>query len=207
MDNSVMKASVETARRAGTAVQCVMLVVAAFLVAGCKQNAPEKMPSQPPASTESRAARAEPAPPPAVPFKGLASGAGFGQAAPNGGDRIPKLEFAVPQTVAVGKSDEVSFVIQGASIEPRNPESVRLVLLMRLNNRSAYGVNFWDSSFRLITHNATIPASGGLNVLVDGRSDSALEKVQFVVPLSSAPRALKIEFGGEAVELPLRFLG
>lgn len=117
----------------------------------------------------------------------------------------PVLEFAVPRTVGVGKSDDVSFVIQGASIEPRNPESVRVVLLVRMNNRSAYPANLWDASFRLLTHNSVIPANGGLNEIVAPRSDSALERVQFVVPLTSTPRALKIEHGGETVELPLRF--
>lgn len=188
------------------AVVTAACVLIATLGTGCKPNASDKSAPTGPVASEYDAVPAAPAPVPKAPMKGIVAGAGVDPNAPKAEGRPPVLEFAVPRTVAVGKSDDVSFVIQGASIEPRNPESVRLVLLVRMNNRSAYGANLWDASFRLITHNAVIPANGGLNVLVDPRSDSMLERVQFVVPLASVPRALKIEHGGEAVELPLRFV-
>jgi hypothetical protein len=75
-----------------------------------------------------------------------------------------------------------------------------------MRNPGPYPTNFWDASFRLVTHNAVIAASGGLNVLVEGRSDSAAERVMFVVPNTSVPRALRIDFRGESTELPLRLL-
>lgn len=180
--------------------------VATLVLGACKPAGTEKA-AAPPTKTDEPKSASEPTATPVAPFKGIAAGAGMDPAgAPRVEDKPPTVEFAVPRTVAVGKSDDVSFVIQSATIEPRNPESVRLVLLVRLSNRSGLSVNFWDSSFRLLTHNSTIPASGGLNALVDARSDSMLERVQFVVPLTSAPRALKIDHGGESVELPLRFL-
>jgi hypothetical protein len=187
---------------------CALSVV---LGAGCKPSSPDKSAPSGPVASEydaapTTAAAATPAPVTKAPMKGIVAGAGVDPTASKADGKPPVLEFAVPRTVAVGKSDDVSFVIQGASIEPRNPESVRLVLLVRMNNRSAYGANLWDANFRLITHNAVIPANGGLNVLVDPRSDSMLERVQFVVPLTSVPRALKLEHGGESVELPLRFI-
>ena len=198
-------------RPIAVAIASVACALAVALGAGCKPSAPDKSaPSGPVASEYDAApttnAAATPAPVPTAPMKGIVAGAGVDPKASKSDGKPPALDFPIPRTVAVGKSDDVSFVIQGASIEPRNPESVRLVLLVRMNNRSAYGVNLWDANFRLITHDAVIPANGGLNVLVDPRSDSMLERVQFVVPLTSAPRALKLEHGGESVELPLRFL-
>lgn len=184
-------------------VACALIIA---MGAGCKPGAQEKSAPVGPVASEYDAVPAAPAPVPKAPMKGIVAGAGVDPNAPKAEGKPPVLDFAIPRTVSVGKADDVSFVIQGASIEPRNPESVRVVLLVRMNNRSAYGVNLWDANFRLITHNAVIPANGGLNVLVDPRSDSMLERVQFVVPLTSVPRALKIEHGGEAVELPLRFV-
>lgn len=137
--------------------------------------------------------------------KGIVAGAGLSAATAGSEGRTPVIEFSVPRTVAIGADDTVSFVIQSATVEPRNPDSVRVVLLMRLSNRGANPTNFWDASFKLAAHNAVIPASGGLNVLVGARSDSALERVQFVVPMTSVPSALRIEHGGETVELPLHF--
>lgn len=193
----------------GAVMRAITFAVPALLtllVMACKPGAPEK--AAPAASTGTAPAPSAPADPapanPTVPLKGIAAGAGLNSSTPMS-SKPPVLEFAVPRTVGVGKSDDVSFVIQGASIEPRNPESVRVVLLVRMNNRSAYPANLWDASFRLLTHNSVIPANGGLNEIVAPRSDSALERVQFVVPLTSTPRALKIEHGGETVELPLRF--
>jgi hypothetical protein len=202
-----MKRPMSPVTRAGQTLAVSALLILSAMA--CKPSAPEK--AAPAATTTTApapvAAPAEPAPSnPTVPLKGISAGAGINANATRSGDKPPVLEFATPRTVVVGKGDDVSFVIQGASIEPRNPESVRVVLLVRMNNRSAYPANLWDASFRLLTQNSVIPANGGLNEVVAARSDSALERVQFVVPLTSTPRALKIEHGGETVELPLRFL-
>lgn len=181
------------------------LVLAALLVAACKPG-PSDTATAPRADTPRTADVAKPATDAGVTaVKGIVAGAGLSAAAAGKEGRTPVLEFSVPRTVAIGTADTVSFVIQSATVEPRNPDSVRVVLLARLSNRGPYPTNFWDASFRLVAHDAVIPASGGLNALVDARSDSALERVQFVVPMSSVPRALRIEHGGETVELPLRF--
>jgi hypothetical protein len=117
------------------------------------------------------------------------------------------VEFAVPQTISVGKDSEAKFTFMQATVEPRNAESVTLRLLARMSNPGRYSANFWDRSFRLRTHNAIVPASGGLNELVEGGADSSLQTLSFVVERSSVPSALLIEFGGETTELPLRFSG
>jgi hypothetical protein len=121
--------------------------------------------------------------------------------------RLPMVELQTPQTVIVGKYDAVTYTIGSAAVEARNAESVSLVLQVRMRNASRYPVNFWDASFQLVANDAAaITASGGLNVLVEGRSESAFEPVQFPVPRNSAPRALRIEFGGESTEVPLRLI-
>jgi len=177
---------------------CAAVLLAALGAAACKPATEPATAPQPPAAKPAADAAAGP-------LKGIVAGAGLSAAAAGKEGRAPVLDFAVPRTVAVGKSDDVSFSIQQAVVEPRNPDSVRVVLLVRLSNRARYPVNFWDASFRLVAHDAVIPASGGLNAVVDGNSDSALERVLFIVPLSSVPRALRIERDGETVELPLRF--
>ena len=115
---------------------------------------------------------------------------------------LPTIDFSVPRTVAVGKGGEVSFTIAEVAIEPRNSESMR-VLLVRLLNKQRQAADFVDENFRLLTQDSVIAASGGLGETVGAGSESALERVQFLVPINSVPRALKIEFGGEATELPL----
>ncbi|MGZ9074823.1 MAG: hypothetical protein ACXW13_03515 [Burkholderiaceae bacterium] len=109
----------------------------------------------------------------------------------------------MPRTVAVGKGGEVSFTISEVAIEPRNAESMRLVLLVRMQNKQRQAADFADENFRLITHDSVIAANGGLGETVGAGNASGLERVQFLVPFSSVPSALKIEFGGDATELPL----
>ncbi|MGH6609388.1 MAG: hypothetical protein ACRECQ_03940 [Burkholderiaceae bacterium] len=99
----------------------------------------------------------------------------------------------------------MSFTIDEAIIEPRNSESVRVVFLVRMHNAQSAPATFADESFRLLTKDSSIAANGGLSETVGANKDSPLERVQFVVPLSSPPRALQIEHGGEKVELPVAF--
>lgn len=186
----------------------VAIAAVALLAAACKPGmstndaAPTSVASPPKAVAEAAKTAVDSA---VAPIKGIVAGAGLSAAAATKDGRTPSLDFSVPRTVAVGKSDDVSFVIQSATVEQRNPDSVRVVLLMRMSNRSRYQKNFWDATFRLVAHDSIIPASGGLNAVVDGNSDSMLERVLFIVPMSSAPRALRIERDDEVVELPLRF--
>lgn len=126
-------------------------------------------------------------------------------APPTAVDRAPTLDFATPRTVPVGKSDELSFTIAEATVEPRNPESVRLVFLIRMHNKQRQAANFGDENFHVLTQSAAIAANGGVSETIEAGSESTLQRVQFVVPISSRPRALQIEHGGEAVELPFGF--
>lgn len=135
---------------------------------------------------------------------GILQGSKIADAKPAAGERLPVVELQLPQAVTVGRMDAATFTITSAVAEARNAESITLVLQVRMRNSGPYPTNFWDASFRLVTHNAIIPASGGLNALVEGRSDSALERVQFIVPRTSVPRGLMIELAGESTEVPLQ---
>lgn len=77
------------------------------------------------------------------------------------------------------------------------------VLLIRMHNKQRQAATFADENFRLLTKDSVIPANGGLSETIEAGADSTLERVQFVVPLGSAPRALKIEHDGEAIEVPI----
>ena len=118
-------------------------------------------------------------------------------------DRTPSVDLSLPRTVSIGKSGEVSFTIADATIEPRNTESMRVILLIRMHNKQRQAATFADENFRLLTKDSVIPANGGLSETILAGTDSTLERVQFLVPLGSAPRALKIEHDGEVIEVPL----
>jgi hypothetical protein len=115
-----------------------------------------------------------------------------------------KVIFAWPRDVTLGRQNNLTYTVRYPSIEPRNAESVRLVLMVRLNNQQGFMANFWDDSFRLVTENEIIPASGGLNDVVDARSFSAERRVVFNVPNRATVRALRISYGDESTDLPLR---
>jgi hypothetical protein len=115
-----------------------------------------------------------------------------------------KVIFAWPRDITLGKENNVTYTVRYPSIEPRNAESVRLVLMVRLNNQQAYPANFWDASFRLVTENEVIPASGGLNMVVDARSFSAEQRIVFNVPNRATVHALRISYLDESTDLPLR---
>jgi plastocyanin len=119
----------------------------------------------------------------------------------------PMVEFTLPQTVTVGKGDGVKFTFTQATVEPRNAETLTLLLQARMSNPGQYPANFWDNSFRLRTHNAVVAASGGVNEVVPGGADSPMRTLRFTVNRGSIPSALLIDYGGESTELPLRFLG
>ena len=108
-------------------------------------------------------------------------------------------------TVTVDKNGELSFTIAEAAIEPRNPESMRVVLLVRMRNQQRSAARFADENFRLLTRDSVFGAKGGLDEMVGAQSESKLERVEFVVPLGTVARALQIEFGGETAEMPLAF--
>lgn len=135
---------------------------------------------------------------------GMLQGSKISDARSATAERVPVVEMQLPQSVTVGKIDAATYTITSAVVEPRNAESFTLALQVRMRNSGSYQANFWDRSFRLVTHDSVIAASSGLNALVEGRSDSAVERVLFVVPRGSVPRGLTIEFAGESTEVSLR---
>jgi hypothetical protein len=182
-----------------------MACALANLVA-CQREPPSPPPDAAPANTA--------APPTSTPATPIPPSAADGYSipapsapieAPSAPAIAPTVEFAVPRTVTVGKAGDISFTIAEVATEPRNSESMRLVLLVRMLNKQRQAADFSDQNFRLVTKDSVIAANGGLGETVGPGIESALERVQFVVPINSVPQALKIEFGGESTELPLTF--
>ncbi len=186
----------------------VAALVMLFMHAACTRDEPG-VPPAPPSSAKNAPAVAPPAPA-ADPASSdtasePASASAADSAAAPAAERAPTVDFATPRTVVAGKNDGLSFTIDEATIEPRSPESVRLVLLVRMHNNQRQAANFSDENFRLLTRDAVMRANGGLDETVEAQSESKLERVEFVLPHGSVPRALQIEYGGETVELPLGF--
>ena len=175
-------------------------------VVACQREAAQPPPAAAPSNTAAPAAGspAPPIPPSAADGYSVPTPPAAADA-PSAPAIAPTVEFPVPRTVAAGKAGDVSFTIAEVLTEPRNSESMRLVLLVRMLNKQRQAADFSDENFRLITRDSVIAANGGLGETVGAGMESALERVQFVVPMSSVPRALKIEFGGESTELPLTF--
>lgn len=190
-----------------TARRCAAAAVAWVSVSlvACQRSEPTETPANAappntaaPSTTSPAAQNASPAPDAAS-----TSAASTLADAPSAPTIIPTVDFTLPRTVAAGRSGDIVFTIAEAAIEPRNSESMRLVLLVRMLNKQGQAAEFTDQNFRLVTQDSVIAANGGLDETIGAGAESALERVQFVVPINSVPRALKIEFGGEATELPL----
>lgn len=176
----------------------VAALVIAFAILLIALNQVGVIGTRAPAATPPVSAAAERATNGDSPPRSLAAGAGI--------DSERQVSFAVPRTVSLGKSDNLSYAIRTVVVEPRNSESVRLVFMVRMHNQQGYQANFWDDSFRLLTHDGVIPASGQLNDVVDARSSSAERAVVFIVPKGAVPRALQIQYAGESTELPIRLI-
>lgn len=194
-----------THTRRGSAIVAFIACVSANLGA-CQREAPPSPPDAAPANTAAPAAStpASQIPPSAADGYSIPAPSAAIDA-PSAPAIAPTVEFAVPRTVASGKAGDIVFTIAGVATEPRNSESMRLVLLVRMLNKQRQAADFSDENFRLVTKDSVIAANGGLGETVGAGMESGLERVQFVVPINSAPSALKIEFGGESTELPLTF--
>jgi len=188
---------------ARSSAAAALLALGLAMMSACQRASEPPAPA--PAAPSNTAAPAAAAPaaqtvPPSAPDTSQAVAPPDPSSAPS---TAPSVDFAVPRAVAIGKGGEVSFTLAEVAIEPRNAESMRLVLLVRMLNKQRQAAGFADENFRLVTHDSVIAANGGLGETVAAGAESGLERVQFLVPFSAVPRALKIEFGGEATELPL----
>ena len=173
----------------------------------CQRSEPTDVPAKPEPSNTAAPTTTSPAAQSASPVAETspASAANATTDASSASQSPPTVVFTLPQTIPVGKAGDTVFTIAEAAIEPRNSESMRLVLLVRMMNKQGQATEFTDRNFRLVTQDSVITANGGLGETVEPGAESRLERVQFLVPMNSVPRALKLEFGGETIELPLTF--
>lgn len=190
------------AARSSAIVAIVAFALAAQVACQREPESPAPSATAAPPNTAAPATTAAQAAPSATPEPASAPTATAADAS-SAPSTLPTIDFSVPRTVAVGKGGEVSFTFAEVAIEPRNSESMRLVLLVRMLNKQRLAADLADQNFQLLTQDSVIPANGGLGETIGAGSESGLERVQFLVPVTAVPKALKIEFGGEATELPL----
>jgi hypothetical protein len=84
----------------------------------------------------------------------------------------------------------------------RRGATTRVWLRVRASNDGAYGANLWDDSFRLVVGGSVVPASGGLNEILEGHS-TRQAVVRFDVPSTPPQATLRISAQGQNGETPL----
>lgn len=191
--------------RSSTVTAAIACALAALVACQRASEPPAPRPNVAPSNSAAPAASFGAQTLPATPDAASASAAPTTADSPSAPSIAPTVDFSVPRTVAAGKAGDILFTIAEVATEPRNSESMRLVLLVRMQNKQRQAADFADENFRLVTQDSVIAANGGLGETIGAGMESALERVQFVVPINSVPRALKIELGGESTELPLTF--
>jgi hypothetical protein len=70
-------------------------------------------------------------------------------------------------------------------------------------NHGRYDANFWDRSFRLIVDGVPMAPESALNELVPGQSAKEGD-VLFVIPHGTRGATLRITYGDDSTEIPLR---
>ena len=100
------------------------------------------------------------------------------------------------------QSGNTAYEILKATTRPDADGKLALTLSVRMINDEDFGVNFWDSSFRLTVGEDTYPASGGLNDIAESHA-TKVGNVLFVIPDSTRKAVLTIRyFGGTERTIP-----
>jgi hypothetical protein len=118
----------------------------------------------------------------------------------SGGEGVrTRVTFPSGRRATVG---DYLYEVRDAQISDRNPGELDLKFAVRVTNNSAYPLNFWDRSFRLLVGGAQRAPIGGLNDVVQGRS-SGDGTVEFVVPNSARQLTLVVgDTDDKSVKLP-----
>jgi hypothetical protein len=111
----------------------------------------------------------------------------------------PKLTPALQQ-VKIGNG---VFTLLDVATEQRTADQVGLRIHVRLQNNSAYPVNFWNDLFRLIVDGVPRAPVGDLNKVLVGNAAEEGD-VDFTFPANAASLALKIRYYGEETDIPLQ---
>lgn len=100
---------------------------------------------------------------------------------------------------------KVTYTVLEGRAEPYNPENQKITLTIRcFLGKGIGGMNFWESSFRLIVKDLPYAAQGGLNELVENESYKDGE-VYFLIPKDARAADLKMTFLDQYTTLPLQW--
>lgn len=111
----------------------------------------------------------------------------------------PETERASSVTAPLNSpitENEVTYTLTSATLENDVDDSVRLDIGVTAAAGDGYGLNFWDSSFRLSAGSETYAPVSGLNELVDANSTKS-GTISFVVPDTTTAATLVISFPGD----------
>jgi hypothetical protein len=120
---------------------------------------------------------------------------------------LPKVQLAGPAEVVFSKIRKSTYTVLALTPEPGGPAGWRLRIRMRLSSASGSGgMNFWDSSFRLLIDGVPRAPDSRLNEIVDSGSSKDGD-VTFDVPNGTQTLALRVLHYNEAADLPLTLIG
>lgn len=116
------------------------------------------------------------------------------------------LQFPQGKEVALtSMGTQVTFTVITGRTEPYNPENQKITLKIRcFLHEGRGGMNFWESSFRLLVNEMPYAAQGGLNEVVENESFKDGE-VYFLIPTAVRKADLKITFYEEYTVVPLQW--
>ncbi|HEY0303501.1 MAG TPA: hypothetical protein VGC44_00940, partial [Longimicrobiales bacterium] len=107
----------------------------------------------------------------------------------------PRLTPALQQ-VKIGNG---VFTLVDVATEQRTADQLGLRIHVRLQNNSAYPVNFWNDLFRLIVDDVPRAPVGDLNKVLAGNAAEEGD-VDFTFPANATSLVLKIRYYGEETD-------
>ena len=117
----------------------------------------------------------------------------------------PASAIDVPSTGSEVSLGELIYTPLAGSVQRRG-QGMRVWLRIRASNEGFYPANLWDDSFRLLVNGQMVPASGGLNEVLDRRS-IAQAVVRFDVPSASPKAILRVSYQKWSGDIPLDLSG
>jgi len=98
--------------------------------------------------------------------------------------------------------DSVVYELRAARLEDAATAQSIMILSIRITNNTAYPINFWDESFRLVVGDGVLAPIGGLNEVIPARS-SQDGVVVFRAPAERRSTVLRITAIGQTTEVAL----
>jgi hypothetical protein len=117
----------------------------------------------------------------------------------------PSYAIDVPVSAGEVAHGDLIYAVVAGSVQRRGM-GMRVWLRMRASNEGFYNASFWDDSFRLVAGGQTIPATGGLNEILERRSIRQ-GVIRFDLPTVQRTAILRISHQNRSADLPLDLSG